>query len=473
MSTQRQYYEILGLPFNASADDIKQAYRNLAKKWHPDRFVNDVQQQREAEAKFKEIIIAYESLKNNLNNPSPRDNSVNVSSEKFTQRNFAEVFYRKGTEYAEKELYQEAVKEFSDAIHFDPEFLEAYQYRGFILSKLGFENRAKADFTKADFLKYGERSTQDNNQAKSQENPPKPSISWLKLQGNIKYFKNITTLAVNKNNQIFAYGSNDSTIQIWNVTSNQMVTTLNGNSFLVYDFLWSKDAKYLLCACSDQKIRRWDIINKKLEILGTKKTWHNSKVLALALSPDGKTLISGGADKTVKIWLLNSQSDPLTLTGYSTEINSIAISPDGQYFVAGGLEPHLRIRSLETGKLIRSIKNNARVTSLVFSPDSELLAVGSEDRIIHLWHMATGQKVWSFIGHSQQISALVFTPDGQTLISGSWDKTIKFWSLASKEELGTAYEHTDKVLSLAISADGKYLISGSADKTVKIWQNKS
>jgi DnaJ-class molecular chaperone len=63
MSTQRQYYEILGLPLHASADDIKQAYRNLAKKWHPDRFVNDTQKQQEAEAKFKEISVAYESLK--------------------------------------------------------------------------------------------------------------------------------------------------------------------------------------------------------------------------------------------------------------------------------------------------------------------------------------------------------------------------------------------------------------------------
>jgi WD40 repeat protein len=472
MSTQRQYYEILGLPLHASADDIKQAYRNLAKKWHPDRFVNDVQKQQEAEAKFKEISVAYESLKNNLNNTSQQDNFVDVSSEKFTQRTFAEVFYRKGAEYAEKGLYQEAVKEFSDAIHFDPEFLEAYQYRGFILSKLGFENRAKADFAKAEFLKCGERSTTENNHQKYQETRPQSTISWLKLQANIKYFQHITHLAINKSNQIFAYGSHDGTIQIWNWVSNQIVMTLNSNSFLVYDFLWSKDAQYLLCACSDQKIRRWHTKTQKIEILGNKKSWHSSKVLALALSPDGKTLISGGADKIVKIWQLNSQSDPLMLTGYSTAINSIAISSDSQYFVAGGLEPHLRIRSLKTGKLTRSINNNSKVTSLVFSPDSETLAVGSEDKMLRLWHLKTGQEIWTFRGHSERVSDVVFTPDGQTLISASWDKTIKFWSLATKEELGTLYEHTDKVLSLAISTDGKILISSSADKTIKIWQNK-
>jgi WD40 repeat protein len=442
----------------------------LAKKWHPDRFVHDAQKQREAEAKFKEISLAYESLKNNLNNNSVQENSVNVSSEKFTQRTFAEVFYRQGAEYAEKGLYQEAVKEFSDAIHFDPEFLEAYQYRGFILSKLGFENRAKADFAKAEFLKHGERSTQENNHHKSQET--RSTVSWLKLQANIKYFQNITTLAINKSNQIFAYGSHDSTIHIWNLIGHQIVTTLNNNSFLVYDFLWSKDAQYLLCACSDQKIRRWHTKTQKIEILGNKKSWHSSKVLALALSPDGKTLVSGSADKTVKIWQLNSQADPLTLTGYSTAIHSIIISSDGQYFVASGLESNLRIRNLETGKLIRSINNNAKVTSLAFSPDGELLAAGSEDKMLRLWHIKTGQEIWTFTGHSERVSSVVFAPDGQTLISASWDKTIKCWSLASKEELGTLYEHTDKVLSLAISGDGKTLISGSADKTVKIWQNR-
>jgi WD40 repeat protein len=335
---------------------------------------------------------------------------------------------------------------------------------------LGFENRAKADFAKAEFLKYGERSTPENNHSKSQESYA--AISWLKLQANIKYFQHITNLVINKNNQIFAYGSHDSTIQIWNLVSNQIVAILNSNSFLVYDFLWSKDAQYLLCACSDQKIRRWHTKTQKIEILGNKKSWHSSKVLALALSPDGKTLVSGSADKTVKIWQLNSQTDPLTLTGYSMAINLIAISPDGQYFVASGLESHLRIRNLETGKLIRSINNSSKVTSLAFSPNNELLAVGSEDKMLRLWHIKTGQEIWTFRGHSERVLDVVFTPDGQTLISASWDKTIKFWSLTSKEELGTLYEHTDKVLSLAISADGKILISGSADKTVKIWQNK-
>lgn len=54
----RDYYDILGVPRSASADDIKQAYRKLSKEWHPDKHKGD----KKAEDKFKEINEAYEAL---------------------------------------------------------------------------------------------------------------------------------------------------------------------------------------------------------------------------------------------------------------------------------------------------------------------------------------------------------------------------------------------------------------------------
>ncbi|MGK7933702.1 MAG: DnaJ domain-containing protein [Microcystaceae cyanobacterium] len=63
MTTLEQSYSILGLTSQASAEEIKQAYRKLAKTWHPDRFNHDSQQMKQAEAKFKEIAAAYEYLK--------------------------------------------------------------------------------------------------------------------------------------------------------------------------------------------------------------------------------------------------------------------------------------------------------------------------------------------------------------------------------------------------------------------------
>jgi len=55
----KDYYAVLGVAKNASADDIKKAYRKLAHKYHP-----DVSKEAGAEEKFKEVAEAYETLKN-------------------------------------------------------------------------------------------------------------------------------------------------------------------------------------------------------------------------------------------------------------------------------------------------------------------------------------------------------------------------------------------------------------------------
>lgn len=51
------YYKILGVDRNASSDDLKEAYKNMAMKWQPDNYPDN---KKEAEAKFKQISKAYE-----------------------------------------------------------------------------------------------------------------------------------------------------------------------------------------------------------------------------------------------------------------------------------------------------------------------------------------------------------------------------------------------------------------------------
>lgn len=146
MSNLENYYNILELKTGASPEEVKQAYRRLVKIYHPDVYPHNSPQQKTATKKFKKILEAYEVLKDH----QPEQLTVTPSkSEKITSKpTSADICYQRGVDYAAQEQYEEAIQEFTLAIRLNSNYLEAYQYRAFILSKLGYEYRAAKDFEK-------------------------------------------------------------------------------------------------------------------------------------------------------------------------------------------------------------------------------------------------------------------------------------------------------------------------------------
>ena len=110
------------------------------------------------------------------------------------------------------------------------------------------------------------------------------------------------------------------------------------------------------------------------------------------------------------------------------------------------------------------------VLAIAFSPNSNVVATGSDDNTIKLWEVNTGQVISTLLGHSWSVVTLAFSADGETLISGSRDKIVKFWSVSTKQEVGTLSGHVDSVSTVAISPDAQLIASGSRDKTIKLWE---
>jgi serine/threonine protein kinase len=230
----------------------------------------------------------------------------------------------------------------------------------------------------------------------------------------------------------------------------------------------SPDGKTLVSG-GYQTIKLWNLETGKENLTLTE---HSGNVSSVAISPDGKTLFSGSWDKTIKLWDRETGEEIRTLTGHSDHVVSIVISPDGKTLVSGSADNTIRLWDPETGKEIRTplTGHSDHVKSVAISPDGKTLVSGSADNTIRLWNLLTGKKIHTLTGHSGNVSFVAISPDGKTLISGSWDKTIKLWNLKTGKEIHTLTGHSGNVSSVAISPDGKTLISGSWDKTIKLWR---
>ncbi|NJL64962.1 MAG: WD40 repeat domain-containing protein, partial [Methylacidiphilales bacterium] len=104
-----------------------------------------------------------------------------------------------------------------------------------------------------------------------------------------------------------------------------------------------------------------------------------------------------------------------------------------------------------------------------FSPDTTILATGSDDYIIRLWNISTGQCFMTLEEHSGQVKVFAFSCDGQVLATGSDDLTIKLWNISMGKCLITLQGHTRTISSISFSPNNKILSSCGEDGTIKIW----
>ena len=266
--------------------------------------------------------------------------------------------------------------------------------------------------------------------------------------------------------------------------------------FLINALAFTPDGKKLVVG-GYHELTVWDYAEAKLE-----KRIHtrSERAKAMVFLPDGKLAVAGsrpGQEGDVRIYNLNAPgkmvngftildgvNDKAVLVNHLLEVDdevlALAISPDGKKIASGGCDRLVRVWDLATGKLEHAIENHADwVFGIAFSPDSKLLITGSRDKTAKVWDLAAKESVLTFPDHQNTVYAVGISGDGKTGFSAGEDGNVRQWHVTdASKQLGKqirAMAQGKPVFKIAYHRDAKpaLLASGGADATVRLWNADS
>jgi WD40 repeat protein/uncharacterized caspase-like protein len=271
---------------------------------------------------------------------------------------------------------------------------------------------------------------------------------------------------------ILASGSDDQTIRLWQ-PNGTLIRILKAPERVI-DVAFSPDQTTLASASADGRVQLWQLVDGRLRLTLTVKQW----VTSIAFSPDGQILAIASRDPqqttggrhTLALWNLATGKLLRTLSGHQGWVNRVRFSPDGKTLVSGGEDKTLCLWTVATGESIRILKGHqAPITDVTFSPDGQTLASASEDNTIKIWTLADARAKITLTGHTDRVTSIGFRGDGRVLVSASADRTLKLWDIKDDRLLQTLSGHGEAVLRVAFDPAGDTLVSAGADKQVRIW----
>ncbi|HTU90191.1 MAG TPA: protein kinase [Gemmataceae bacterium] len=251
----------------------------------------------------------------------------------------------------------------------------------------------------------------------------------------------------------------------------RMVRRFTGHSGWVSSVCAGRNGRFVLSGSADGTLKLWSALSGRclLTLEG-----HSEWVTSVGLSADARIALSGSADRTLRLWQTDNGQCLGVLEGHRNWVLAAALSGDGRLALSGGGDGIVKLWDTATGACLRTLDGHeGSVLAVCYSDDARHVLSGSRDRTLLLWDADTGQRLRTFSGHADKVLAAALSGDGHYALSGSGDRTLRLWDAVTGRCLRVFEGHQGGVTSVCFSAGGGYLLSGSEDRTIKIWQRNT
>jgi WD40 repeat protein len=235
----------------------------------------------------------------------------------------------------------------------------------------------------------------------------------------------------------------------------------------------TSDGRRIVSGGDDHTIRVWDMASGHLihAMHG-----HADAVRAVALTPDDRRIVSGGLYDVVRVWDLETGQFLHSIAGYGgfRAVHSVAVTSDGDRVVWGGAGATVQVWDTANGRIEHVLKSQDHVVrSLVTTPDGKFVLSCGDAGLVQIWNLSTGRLVRVLNGKSRPAYSIAVTPDGNRIITGGHDYAVRVWDFASGRLEQTLWGHAAVVDAVAVTPDGSRIISCGGDRKVLTWDLSS
>lgn len=334
----------------------------------------------------------------------------------------------------------------------------------------------------------------------------------------------VVATAAAPNGQFVATGSADMSVRFWSPQNANTLRSLTGHTAPVTDIAVRPDSGQAVSADGAGELRFWNAASGTAEgVLGA----HPQRISGVAYHPDGTQLATLGDEGTLRLWQL-PPAQPVQFAGNGNSVTAVALTVDGKNLVTGGADKTIRVFDATNGQQVRTFPDVPEaVTSLALNADSSLTVAGSVNGVIRFWNTADGTPRKGpeadnpnavppspmLTGHTTAVTALAFDTEQRRIVSAGADGTLRWWRLPEPPEViqddagpagrfvvspdgklaavaGVFQEqpaillrdltaggrivdrllgHTAAVTALSFHGAGRTLVSGDAANTVRVW----
>jgi WD40 repeat protein len=252
-------------------------------------------------------------------------------------------------------------------------------------------------------------------------------------------------------------------LTLWDATDGSLTSELNGHANIINSASFSADSSRIVTASWDGTARIWDGRSGAylVELKG-----HEDRVYGAQYSPNGQVVLTRSADRTARLWRAETGQLIATLTGHDDEVSMAIFSPESTIALTKAAGHPPRLWNAQTGGPIATLAG--QTTKEIFSHDGARLAAVDDDKGIRLWAAGTGTVILSMRGEAT-VSRLSFSPDGSCLYVGWEDGTGQLYDTITGALVALINGHESTVSFAEFSSDGGLLLTGDDNGIARVW----